>query len=60
MVGHHAPDEAGEFTSDSGSGDIVWTREVDSLEFAFKAFVGFVGGSFPSCLAFSAMDFLPI
>ena len=43
MACHHSPNEAGEFTGDSGSGDVVWTGESDSFEFAFKALIGFVG-----------------
>ena len=43
MACHHSPNEAGEFASDSGSGDVVWTGESDSFEFAFKALIGFVG-----------------
>ena len=43
MVGHHAPDEAGEFTGDSGSGNIVWAGEIDSFEFAFETFIGLIG-----------------
>ena len=43
MACHHSPNEAGEFASDSGSGDVVWTGESDSFEFAFRALIGFVG-----------------
>ena len=42
MACHHPPDKAGKFTGDSGSGDVVWTGESDSFEFAFKALIGFV------------------
>ena len=45
MIGHHAPDEAGEFTGDSGSGNVVGTGEVDPLEFAFETFISFIGVS---------------
>ena len=45
MVGHHAPDEAGELTGDGGSGDVVGTGEVDPPEFTFETFIGFVGVS---------------
>ena len=43
MVGHHAPDEAGEFTSDSGSGDVMGTGEIDSLKLAFEPFIRLIG-----------------
>ena len=43
MAGHHAPDEAGEFTGNSGSGDVVGATIGDLPKFAFEPFVGFVG-----------------
>ena len=42
MIRHHPPDKAGEFTGDSGSGDIVWAAVGDFPEFAFEPFIGFV------------------
>ena len=43
MAGHHPPDEAGEFTGNSSSGDIVGTTVGNFPEFAFEAFISFVG-----------------
>ena len=43
MIRHHPPDKAGEFTGDSGSGDIVWAAVGDFPEFAFESFIGFIG-----------------
>ena len=43
MAGHHPPDEAGEFTGNSGSGDIVGATICDFPEFTFEAFISFIG-----------------
>ena len=45
MVGHHTPDEAGEFTGDSGGGNVVGAGEIDSLKLAFEPFIGLIGVS---------------